>query len=43
MSDPRVELVARGYDEIADLRDEIVTFVEADRGDASFEWILARR
>jgi cyclopropane fatty-acyl-phospholipid synthase-like methyltransferase len=25
------------------LRDEIVTFVEPDHGDASFEWILARR
>ena len=25
------------------LRDEVVTFVEPDYGDSSFQWILARR
>jgi hypothetical protein len=74
MTDDRDELVARGYDEMAErffdwaqrvegdprlewfenrrlveragftvVRDQIVTFVEPDHGDASFQWILAQR
>jgi hypothetical protein len=54
VTDARTQLVAHGYDTMADtwerrsshivdaLEDEVVTISETD-GEATFQWVLARR